>query len=68
VYRAAVTPRSRTDEYYNTVTAGKIRVPASGVTMLPWQKLNLAAWRVAPVNQATSGRPTVSIDAMARLS
>jgi hypothetical protein len=43
-------------------------VPASGVTVLPWQNLNLAAWRVAPVNQATSGRPAISIDAMARLS
>ncbi|MER6473255.1 hypothetical protein [Streptomyces collinus] len=32
-----------TDAYYDTVTAGKIRVPASAVTVLPWQKLNLGA-------------------------
>ncbi|MFF3448357.1 hypothetical protein ACFYXJ_14630 [Streptomyces sp. NPDC002667] len=34
---------AETDAYYDTVTAGKLRVPASGVTVLPWQKLNLGA-------------------------
>ncbi|WP_328448197.1 hypothetical protein OG780_14220 [Streptomyces sp. NBC_00386] len=58
VYWTAAAPSSPTttdlkasvadvDSYYNTVTAGKIRLPAAGTTVMPWQRITLTPAQIS---------------------